>query len=175
MTWWWWCDIVQHYLKTLRVVCSERYRGEQLDPKVSIFSILAMYQNDRFLNRSILPILSDHRFKYLNNSNQDSAAWYINIFLNRNRNGNYAASPLMGQYLLTASHFQSTIHTLSVNLKLEHGAAAIMTEWNRSIIWSYFTPVNNDEVACDTCHKTIRHWSKKSRPKRRVLTVICFI
>ena len=32
-----------------------------------------------------------------------------------------------------------------------------MTERKRSIIWSYFTPVNNDEASCDICQKTIRH------------------
>ncbi len=35
--------------------------------------------------------------------------------------------------------------------------AAVMTERKRSIIWSYFTPVNNDEASCDICQKTIRH------------------
>lgn len=35
--------------------------------------------------------------------------------------------------------------------------AAVMTERKRSIIWSYFTPVNNDEASCDICQKTICH------------------
>lgn len=35
--------------------------------------------------------------------------------------------------------------------------AAVMAERKRSIIWSYYTPVNNDEASCDVCQKTIRH------------------
>lgn len=35
--------------------------------------------------------------------------------------------------------------------------AAVMTKRKSSIIWSFFTPVSNDEASLDICQKTPRH------------------